>query len=83
MRSASEQLSQFSRDPAYTGLQKMKGLAPHPCAVAQPTGQSIKLGWVYASVWGGGGTAPRPPGEGAGNLVLHHAGVVSAQIFDR
>jgi hypothetical protein len=33
--------------PVCTGLKKMKGLASHPWTVAQPAGQSLKLGWGY------------------------------------
>jgi hypothetical protein len=56
----------------------MKGLAPHPWAVAQPTGQSLKLGWGYGSVrWGG---TSSPPPEGSSNLqpVLHQALIMPA-----
>lgn len=63
--------------PVYTGLKKMKGLAPHPWAVTQPTGQS--LNWLR--VWGGRRGIPPPSPTGTSNLqpVLRHAGVVSAQ----
>jgi hypothetical protein len=37
--------------PVCTGLKKMKGLAPHPWTVTQPTGQSLK--WMRVCVWGG------------------------------
>ena len=36
--------------PVCTGLKKIKGLASHPLAVAQPTGQSLKSGWGYECV---------------------------------
>jgi hypothetical protein len=36
--------------PVYTGLKQMKGLAPHPWAVMQPTGQSLQWMRVYLSV---------------------------------
>jgi hypothetical protein len=63
--------------PVYTGLKQMKGLAPHPWAVAQPTGQSLK--WMRECVGGEG--SPPPSSKGASNLqpVLRHASVVSAQ----
>ena len=63
--------------PVYTGLKQMKGLAPHPWAVAQPTGQSLK--WMRECVGGEGSPPPSP--KGASNLqpVLRHASVVSAQ----
>ncbi len=87
LRSASEQLIQFFREARLHWAKKMKGLAPHPWAEAQPTGQSLKLGGGMRGGYGcvcGGGT-PRPPPRAASSLqpALHHAGVVSAQIFDR
>jgi len=33
LRGAIERHCQFSREPVYTGLKKMKGLAPHPWAI--------------------------------------------------
>jgi len=53
----------------------MKGLASHPWAVTQPTGQSLK--WMRE--WGGGEGSPPPSPTGASNLqpVLRHASVVS------
>jgi hypothetical protein len=60
--------------PVCAGLKKMKGLAPHPWSVTQPTGQSLK--WMRVG-WG----HPSPFPKGASNLqpVLRHASVVSAQ----
>jgi hypothetical protein len=77
LHSASEKLRKFSREAQ---LKKRGGLAPHPWAVAQPTGQSLKLGWEYGCVRGGG--TPPPPPEGASNLqpVLHHADAVPARL---
>ena len=59
----------------------MKDLAPNPWTAAQPTGQSLKLGWGYGLGCVRVGGHPSPTPEGASNLqpVLHHAGVVSAQ----
>jgi hypothetical protein len=64
--------------PVYTGLKKMKGLAPHPWAVTQPTGQSLQ--WMRVGGGWGGGTPPPSP-KGTSNLqpVLRHASEVSAQ----
>ncbi len=38
-------------------LKKGGGLAPHPWAVGQLSGQSLKLGLGYGCVWGGAGGA--------------------------
>ena len=72
---ASERHCQFSREARLHRAKKMKGLAPHPWAVTQPTGQSLNLN---ECVWGKG--IPPPP-RGASNLqpVLRHASAVSAQ----
>jgi hypothetical protein len=57
----------------------MKGLAPHPWAVTQPTGQSLK--WMRECGKGEGSPPPSSSPKSASNLqpVLRHASVVSAQ----
>jgi hypothetical protein len=58
----------------------MKGLAPHPGLITQPTGQSTLVTQMDAYVCGGERHPPPSP-AGTSNLqpVLCHAGVVAAQ----
>jgi hypothetical protein len=53
-----------------TGLEKNEGLAPHPCAIVLPTGQSLMLRWGYQCWSKGGGRSVTSlflrPGGGRG-----------------
>ena len=53
LRGASERLCQFSREARLHRAKKMKGLAPHPGLITQPTGQSTLVTQMDAYVCGG------------------------------
>ena len=47
LRSASEKLSQFSREARLQQAKKNEGSCTSVLGCTQPTGQSLKLGWGY------------------------------------